>query len=31
MSSVVFLKNLGQKEVEENPKVAIVFFLYFIS
>jgi len=31
MSSVGFWENLGQKEVEGNPKVAIVLFLYFNS
>jgi len=31
MLSVGFWEDLGQKGVEENPKVAIVLFLYFIS
>jgi len=31
MLSVGFWEDLGQKEVEGNPKVAIVPFLYFIS
>jgi len=31
MSSVGFWEDLGQKGVKENPKVAIVSFLHFIS
>jgi len=30
VSSVGFWKDLGQKGVKGNPKVVIVFFLYFI-
>ena len=31
MSLVGFWEDLGQKGVEENPKVVIVLFLYFTS